>query len=709
MELINKLNVLMKTSLAGITVNDEADRVTFLTHYLAQCLYKQCDMYELREMCRLKGAHVKKNANKQQTIECLMEHLPELSPVMKKQPQKESLQRQQKPATRAAVKKQRKKPKAQPIIKDKSPLFPAVHDTRKRRKLGPTMAQAKETNYLTPPPLTPDSPLTKSSPISTTTKGHSYPITPPKMSLVDAVSAMSGEAKTVLPGLPPMLSLMPSTPPDVDAIPLETPPDSPGETVDVENEIVVGAEEEEEDGEAKSGSDSHFVTPPMMDHEYCLSPALKMSNPEDNQRESGKTSPSLCFLTLSSPFSVKSLSPSPTPGLLGAARRAITAGLRNRGLYCYMNSIIQCLANIPLLKRWLLRAAFKASKPASSSALIPLVAEFQKLVSLLWETPLPFIDPNMFIEALYTFAFPFPKNKQQDSSEFLVWFLNALHQDLSPVKKERDRKSPAILKTSQVVDGNNNKGDKLSKQHWESTLLKNGRSVITDLFSGQSRSTVECLTCGTMSFTFEQFQCLALPIPESSTNHPVTVQECFTAYLCKEIVGSGGIPGEDSSGPSLDGVSSSLSLSPSCKWRCPKCKVPRHFSKKIDLLRLPDVLVISLNRFHSSSDRPKKVNDLVNFSLNGLDLSFTTPQPLSTSRRRPSTSKPLVYDLWCVSNHCGSLSRGHYTASCRSRCDGGGDISGDSWFSFNDCIVSPLRDFDVVSSEAYVLFYVRRQ
>merc|ERR1712136_416094 len=72
-------------------------------------------------MCRLKGAHVKKNANKQQTIECLMEHLPELSPVMKKQPQKESLQRQQKPATRAAVKKQRKKPKAQPIIKDKSP------------------------------------------------------------------------------------------------------------------------------------------------------------------------------------------------------------------------------------------------------------------------------------------------------------------------------------------------------------------------------------------------------------------------------------------------------------------------------------------------------------------------------------------------------------------------------------------------------------
>ena len=165
-------------------------------------------------------------------------------------------------------------------------------------------------------------------------------------------------------------------------------------------------------------------------------------------------------------------------------------------------------------------------------------------------------------------------------------------------------------------------------------------------------------------------------------------------------------------------------MSPSCKWRCPKCKVPRHFSKKIDLLRLPDVLVVSLNRFHSSSDRssrPKKVNDLIHFPTDRLDLSFTLPSPassssstsssgkssssrssLSSSRSSPSSSSTSsVFDLYCVSNHIGSMSRGHYTASCRTF-DG-------NWFAFNDCIVSPLRDAaDVVSPEAYVLFYVRR-
>ena len=214
------------------------------------------------------------------------------------------------------------------------------------------------------------------------------------------------------------------------------------------------------------------------------------------------------------------------------------------------------------------------------------------------------------------------------------------------------------------------------------------------------------MTCGTMSFTYEQFQCLALPIPDTA-NPLLGIEECFRAYLCREIVGSQHIGGVFGGG----GVGSNYlppPMSPSCKWRCPKCKVPRHFSKKIDLLRLPDVLVVSLNRFHSSSDRssrPKKVNDLIRFPLDRLDLSFTLPSSSSTEKSSTSSSSSSrsssIFDLYCVSNHIGSMSRGHYTASCRTL-DG-------NWFAFNDCIVSPMRDdTDVVSAEAYVLFYVRR-
>ena len=161
---------------------------------------------------------------------------------------------------------------------------------------------------------------------------------------------------------------------------------------------------------------------------------------------------------------------------------------------------------------------------------------------------------------------------------------------------------------------------------------------------------VECLTCGTMSFTYEQFQCLALPIPDADDHPRLGIEECFRAYLCREIVGShqigAGSGGGGGGGGGMGNGGSSLPppMSPSCKWRCPKCKVPRHFSKKIDLLRLPDVLVVSLNRFHSSSDRssrPKKVNDLIHFPTDRLDLSFTLPSPASSSSSSTSnSSKP---------------------------------------------------------------------
>ena len=106
-----------------------------------------------------------------------------------------------------------------------------------------------------------------------------------------------------------------------------------------------------------------------------------------------------------------------------------------------MNSIIQCLANIPKLRKWFLEAVLTPNAP--------LAMEYQKLTKRLW-TSTPSVDPDPFVEALPAFDFPFTKNKQHDSSEFLVWFLNALHQDLA-LKKDGDRRSVTTsLKTSQV-------------------------------------------------------------------------------------------------------------------------------------------------------------------------------------------------------------------------------------------------------------------
>lgn len=62
----------------------------------------------------------------------------------------------------------------------------------------------------------------------------------------------------------------------------------------------------------------------------------------------------------------------------------------------------------------------------------------------------------------------------------------------------------------------------------------------------------------------------------------------------------------------------------------------------------------------------------------------------------------MLYDLYAVSNHYGSLAFGHYTAFCKNPETG-------KWYDFNDSSVSELDSTeDVVSSAAYVLYYIRK-
>jgi ubiquitin carboxyl-terminal hydrolase 4/11/15 len=62
----------------------------------------------------------------------------------------------------------------------------------------------------------------------------------------------------------------------------------------------------------------------------------------------------------------------------------------------------------------------------------------------------------------------------------------------------------------------------------------------------------------------------------------------------------------------------------------------------------------------------------------------------------------MLYDLYAVSNHYGSLAFGHYTAYCKNFENG-------KWYDFNDSSVSPVENAsEVVSGAAYVLYYIRK-
>jgi len=90
----------------------------------------------------------------------------------------------------------------------------------------------------------------------------------------------------------------------------------------------------------------------------------------------------------------------------------------------------------------------------------------------------------------------------------------------------------------------------------------------------------------------------------------------------------------------------------------------------------------------------EKNDAFVDFPLEGLDM-----RPFA--KTLANRSDPVYYDLIGVSNHFGSLSGGHYTASCKN------PISG-KWTYFNDSSVSNCSQSQVVSPAAYLLWYRRR-
>ena len=98
-------------------------------------------------------------------------------------------------------------------------------------------------------------------------------------------------------------------------------------------------------------------------------------------------------------------------------------------------------------------------------------------------------------------------------------------------------------------------------------------------------------------------------------------------------------------------------------WFCPSCKEHKSPIKKFDLWATPEILIVQLKRFQyipgSYFIHREKISDLVEFPIDGLDLS-----PYIQGAQ--SDSSPPVYDLFAVSEHSGGLGGGHYTAVAKS-------------------------------------------
>lgn len=177
----------------------------------------------------------------------------------------------------------------------------------------------------------------------------------------------------------------------------------------------------------------------------------------------------------------------------------------------------------------------------------------------------------------------------------------------------------------------------------------------------------------------------------------MTLQECFDLYFNEER-----LEREDA-------------------WVCAYCHHRLPCVKSLSLWTIPDVFIVHLKRFRQSSTQRVKIMTYVNFPLTGLDMnpyvaarnqnvqqihntsltSLTFWSPWKRPRYRPYTRfEDNVYELYAVCNHHGSMQGGHYTAYCRNPVNG-------HWYNYDDTKVQEIPVSEVISTDAYILFYQR--
>ena len=118
---------------------------------------------------------------------------------------------------------------------------------------------------------------------------------------------------------------------------------------------------------------------------------------------------------------------------------------------------------------------------------------------------------------------------------------------------------------------------------------------------------------------------------------------------------------------------------------CEKCNKKTNFTKYLDIERIPKYLVIVLKRFKYTLMHLDKIEHLINFPTERLNLKdYTSQKKLSQN-----------YDLYGIINHGGTMTHGHYYSIIRPK---------NIWMKFDDSYVYE-NEGNIETSNAYLLIY----
>ena len=415
-------------------------------------------------------------------------------------------------------------------------------------------------------------------------------------------------------------------------------------------------------------------------------------------------------------------------------RKSITvrglSGLQNQGNTCYMNAVLQCLSNTELFCIYILNKNFAdqlkeniicamATKKRKRYSLDEteiveldkkdiienikhnsIIYNLYKLFGEMWKDNNE-IAPISFKKALGKYNSMFDNYRQQDSQELLNCILDAIHEELKVKTNVRYKHIPQKVKLfrekidefKELLKDDRNKINTLirykkfvnehteeyiinaSMEYW-SSYLKNGHSIIRDMFAGITYTATCCDECKITSLAFEPFIMLPISIPD--TKDGCKLETCFINYNQENI------------------------LSGQEKYQCDNCVKLCDAQQKTYLWEPPHILIIHLKRFinimFGNHCHTKKVDTKITFPLKNLDVSSITSEYSIDANNK-------LYNLYGVVCQSGNLNSGHYFAYCKNTIN-------KKWYRFNDSHVEHITDDKIeneITNDAYILFYEKTQ
>jgi ubiquitin C-terminal hydrolase len=325
-------------------------------------------------------------------------------------------------------------------------------------------------------------------------------------------------------------------------------------------------------------------------------------------------------------------------------------GLKNLGLRCYMNSLLQCFYYIPELRKYFIenKDSFNDKQPVLK-ALAESINGIKNEIN-------DYYEPNSLKEAIKKINRLFEDNKACDVKDLFINIIDALLNEFNinnsvyEINDENEINEDILGKTVQF-------------RSYEKQLDKN---IINELFSGHYITSTTCKE-KTKKTTFYSFQ-----------------NECFISFDLQRVYKN------YKNNLTIDSCFKEYYKTKNSEYYCPQCQKAHLMESQEKLYKPPKILAIVLDRGRGKTFKEKFI-----FNSEILDLTQYIDQ-------RNNQEEDYLYYLVAVSTHSGSSSiSGHYTACCLA--------DDKEYYYFSDTIVKKIKLSEIYENEPYLLFYRRTE